>query len=110
VRTEVTRFSSDSPTVVDEETLTTLGDVVMATVTDCASDDSEAPIDAEMTVDKLLKGLLPEDAKLLRMRIGEEAKLVEVAKKVGCSKSAVARRRDVLLAKVQRAAQYQELV
>ncbi len=86
-----------------------LGEIAMNSLTSREEDPWDA-LDAEITVNKLLAGLKPQQAKLLRWRIGEEATLAAVATASGHSKSAVDRDVKILMAKIQRTPQVAELV
>jgi sigma-70-like protein len=86
-----------------------LAEAIIGSLTTDEGDSCEQR-DAEMNVDKLLGVLEPQQAQLLRMRIGEEATLAEVASASGRSTSAVDRDVKRSLAKIQRTPQVAELV
>jgi hypothetical protein len=78
-----------------------LGEVAMNSLTSIEQNPWDG-VDAEMTVNKLLAGLKSQQAHVLRLRIGEEATLAEVASASGRSTSAIDRDVKILLAKIQR--------
>jgi RNA polymerase sigma factor (sigma-70 family) len=108
---QVHRFSSskENQETIAGEIPVTLDEVVMLSLTDTAN-ANVARADAEMTVDRQLERLKPEQTKLLRLRIGEEVTLAALAADSGRSKSTIDRDVKNLLAKIQQAAHNEELV
>lgn len=109
---EVSNFSSGKVAInpITGDIPPSLGEVVMTTLTEQHAGDSEAQADAEMTVDKLLKGISPQGAKLLRLHIGEEVTLAELSREAGCSISTIDRHIKKTLGEIQAAVQSEEFV
>jgi hypothetical protein len=86
-----------------------LEEIVMNSLDSC-EDDSAGMADAEMTVDKLLGGLKPQQAKLLRLRVGEEATLAKVVTATSLPKSTIDPQVKNLLEKIRQTLPIEELV
>jgi RNA polymerase sigma factor (sigma-70 family) len=85
------------------------GEIVISLLT-TLEDERREQRDTKLTVDKLLDVLEPQQALVLRLRLGEEYTLAEVARATGRSTSAVDRDVNISLAKIQRTPQVAELV
>jgi DNA-directed RNA polymerase specialized sigma24 family protein len=94
-------------TTITEDLAPPLAEVVISSLSSRKEDPWDG-VNAAMTADKLLDGLEAPQAHVLRLRIGEEATLTEVAGAIGRSKSAVDRDVKILLAKIQRTPQVAE--